>query len=93
MKMRDSEPIEYEKLSDMKQLIRGFLNNKVTSKAEDKNSTTKYEKEIDKLKKEVKKWRNSRNKLSKENKELKAKIKEHEEYYDRFDILDFEDKK
>ncbi len=69
-------------LADIQIVINSFLEN--NSKNSGAGSV-----QITKLKKEVKKWKNSSNKLSTENKKLEKEIKKHEEYYDRFDILDF----
>ena len=82
-------------LVDMQKLIDGFLNdienNSSSAICADSVQINKLKKEITKLKKSVKNWKYKTAKLTGENKKLKEEIKEYEEYYDRFDILDLGD--
>lgn len=87
---RRSRPLPPLDLADLGSVIGGFLNRENTG--EDSSETIQLEKEIEKLKKDVKKWKSKSSKLTRENKKLKKEIKEYEEYYDRFDILDLEEK-
>ena len=93
--MKDEEPMTHKQLADMQMIIDGFLDNveskHTTAVGADSVQINKLKKEITKLKKEVTRLKSKSAKLTKTNKELVKKIKEHEEYYDRFDIMDLGD--
>jgi predicted nucleic acid-binding Zn-ribbon protein len=92
--MKDEEPMTHKQLADMQMIIDGFLDHTVdqtTAIGADSVQINKLKKEITKLKKEVTRLKSKSAKLTKRNKELVKEIKEHEEYYDRFDIMDLGD--
>ena len=94
MRMKDEEPMTNKQLADMQMIIDGFLDNTIdqtTAIGADSVQINKLKKEITKLKKEVTKWKNKSKKIETINKKLLKEIKEHEEYYDRFDIMDLGD--
>jgi predicted RNase H-like nuclease (RuvC/YqgF family) len=92
--MKDEEPMTHKQLADMQMIIDGFLDHtieKTTAIGADSVQINKLKKEITKLKKDVKKSKSHHAKLVAENRKLKEKLKEYEEYYDRFDIMDLGD--
>ena len=94
MRKKDKEADAHH-LAEMHAIINGFLNDVElkgsTAVGADSVQINKLKKEITKLKKEVTKHKNSSKKLAAENRKLKKEIKEHEEYYNRFDIMDLGD--
>jgi len=88
--MADDAKDDVTPLAELGNEINNFLDE--TKDAVD-SIVKKYQDENKKLKEEIKKWKRNSKKLRKDNEELKKDNEELKEYYDRFDILDFEDKK